>query len=148
MKKACDHFLALKPEKVANFIKKTQVRCSFHKHTSSDYNLCLSCGETRCDVSPDNCSQQHSDVNKHYVVLKLISFQIYCFYCGRNIDDILLDFEGAKSEARKVEKTYDLRDKIISLAEKSLTNKHDRKKGSGKELSEPYHAAEEKITNK
>lgn len=88
MKKQCEHFLALRPEKVANFIRKTQIRCSSHKHVSSEYNLCLNCGETRCDTSAElKCSEQHSQANRHYVVLKLLSMQIYCFCCEKYVDE-------------------------------------------------------------
>ena len=69
-------------EKIGNFIKKTQVRCSNQKHAAKEYNLCLNCGETRCDSSEEYvCSEQHSQSNRHYIVLKLLSQQLYCFHC-------------------------------------------------------------------
>ena len=137
MKKVCDHFIALKPEKVANFIKKTQVRCSFQKHVSTEYNLCLQCGETRCDTSEEYfCSQQHSETNKHYVVLKIMAMQVYCFHCERYIDDLIVDGKGNKNDRKKVEKTVELREKIILMTEKYLAthNLEKKKKESRKKV--------------
>lgn len=83
MAQLCEHVLNLKVEKIANYFSKSSLRCTGNKkHTTGPQDICLTCGETRCQEFENlPCSYQHHYGTKHPMIYRIDQQEIYCFVC-------------------------------------------------------------------